>query len=38
MKVTIMKNNIKYLLSFPFILSNLDINVNDSDPIITQLA
>lgn len=33
-----MKNNIKYLFSFPFILTNLDINVNDSDHIITQLA
>jgi hypothetical protein len=33
-----MKNNFKYLFSFPFILYNLDINVNDSDPTITQLA
>jgi len=33
-----MKNNTKYLFSFPFILTNLDINVNDSDPMITQLA
>lgn len=32
------KNNIKYLFSFPFIFYNLDINVNDSDPIITQFA
>jgi hypothetical protein len=31
-------NNIKYLFSFPFVLYNLDINVNDSDPIITQFA
>lgn len=33
-----MKNNKKYLFSFPFIFFNLDLNVNDSDPIITQLA
>jgi|HubBroStandDraft_1064217.scaffolds.fasta_scaffold08865_6 putative copper export protein len=33
-----MKINIKYLFSFPFILSNLDVNVNNSDPVITQLA
>lgn len=33
-----MKNNFKYLFSFPFVLSNLDINVNNSDPVITQLA
>jgi hypothetical protein len=33
-----MKNNIKYLFSIPFILTNLDINVNDSVPIISPLA
>jgi hypothetical protein len=33
-----MNNQIKYLFSFPFVLSNLNINVNDSDPIITQFA
>jgi hypothetical protein len=33
-----MKNNMKYLLSFPIVLSNLDLNVSDSDPMITQLA
>lgn len=31
-------NNLKYLFSFPFVFYNLDINVNDSDPIITQFA
>lgn len=31
-------NNVKYLFSFPFVLFNLDINVDDSDPIITQFA
>lgn len=31
-------NNIKYLFSFPFVFYNLDINVSDSDPIITQFA
>jgi hypothetical protein len=33
-----MKNNFKYLFSFPFIFYNLDINVNESDPTITQFA
>jgi len=33
-----MKNNLKYLFWFPFILTNSDMNVNDSDPIITQFA
>jgi hypothetical protein len=37
-KVPKMDNKIKYLFSFPFVLSNLNINVNDSDPIITQFA
>lgn len=32
------KNNIKYLFSFPLIFTNLDINVNDSEPMTTQLA
>ena len=33
-----MKNNIRYLVYFPLILTNLNINVNESDPMITQLA
>jgi hypothetical protein len=34
-----MENNyMKHLFSFPFIFYNLDINVDDSDPIITQFA
>jgi len=35
---TKMKNNIRYLVYFPLILTNLNINVNESDPMITQLA
>jgi hypothetical protein len=31
-------NNVKYLFSFPFIFYNLDMNVSDSDPTITQFA
>lgn len=33
-----MKNNIKYLLSILFILINLNVKVNNTDPVITQLA
>jgi putative copper export protein len=36
--ITPMKNNIRYLFSFPLVLTNLNVNVNDSDPMITQLA
>lgn len=36
--MNLMKNNIKYLFSFPLVFSNLNINVNDSDPVITQFA
>jgi putative copper export protein len=32
------KNRVSHLSSFPLIFYNLDINVNDSDPVITQLA
>lgn len=32
------KNRITHLSSFPLIFYNLDINVNDSDPVIVQLA
>ena len=31
-------NKTKYLFSFPFVLANLNINVDDSDPTITQFA
>jgi hypothetical protein len=37
-KISMENNNMKYLFSFPFIFYNLDINVNDSDPTITQFA
>jgi hypothetical protein len=33
-----MKNNFKHLFSFPFIFYNLNVNVDESDPIITQFA
>jgi len=32
------KNRITQFSSFPLIFYNLDINVNDSDPVIVQLA
>ena len=32
------KNRVTHLSSFPLIFYNLDINVNDSDPVIAQLA
>jgi hypothetical protein len=31
------KNNFNYLFAFPIILGNLDINVSNSDPEITQI-
>jgi len=37
-KLPMENNNMKYLFSFPFIFYNLDVNVSDSDPMITQLA
>ncbi len=37
-KLPMKNNSVRYLFSFPFIFYNLDINVNDSDPTITQLA
>jgi hypothetical protein len=37
-KLPMKNNNVKYLFSFPFIFYNLDINISDSDPMITQLA
>lgn len=39
MKINLMKNNnVRYLFSFPFVFFNLDVSVNDSDPIVSQLA
>lgn len=37
-KLPMKNNSARYLLSFPFIFYNLDVNVNDSDPVISQLA
>lgn len=37
-KLPVENNRTRYLFSFPFIFYNLDINVNDSDPVISQLA
>ena len=36
--ITQIKNKITHLSFFPFIFYNLDININDSDPAIVQLA
>ncbi len=33
-----MKNNIKYLYSFPVILNNFSVSASDSDPVVSQLA
>ena len=37
-QINLRKNNIKYLFSFPFVLTKIDINVSESDPVINQLA
>jgi hypothetical protein len=37
-ELPMVNNDMKYLFSFPFIFYNLDINVSDSDSMITQLA